>query len=100
MKSLTHLLAGTTLSISLAATPAIAQGAGGTSPDEQVAEGAAPAAGDESMAAGKPVETKPPNAPDQKPAFPEQTRAPQPAEMSPGSSSAIASSFGVKKYRG
>ena len=81
MKSLTRLLAGTTLSIGLAATPAIAQGAGGTSPDEQVAEGAAPAAGDESMAAGKPVETKLPNAPDQKPAFPEQTRAPQPAEM-------------------
>ncbi len=79
MQPLTLLLAGTALSMSLATTLAIAQTAD-TSPAEQ-AEGTAPAEGDATVAAGEPVETAPPNAPDQQPAFPEQTRAPQPAEM-------------------
>ena len=57
MQPLTLLLTGTALSVSLATTLASAQTAGG------------------------PVATEPPNAPDKEPAFPEQTRAPQPAEM-------------------
>jgi aldose sugar dehydrogenase len=57
MKPLTLLLAGTALSLSLATALASAQ------------------------TAGEPVATEPPNAPDQAAAFPEQTRAPQPAEM-------------------
>ena len=81
MQPLTLLLAGTALSVSLATTLASAQTAGDTSPAEQVDEGTAPAERDESVAAGEPVETAPPNAPDKAPAFPEQTRAPQPAEM-------------------
>ncbi|MGF9691800.1 PQQ-dependent sugar dehydrogenase [Rhizobium sp. 0TCS1.26] len=57
MKRLTLVLAGTILSASLAGIPAIAQ------------------------TSGKPAETKAPNAPDQKPAFENQTRAPQPPQM-------------------
>lgn len=80
-----HLLAGTMLSAVLATTPLFAQAdtqAGAdTSPAEEV-EGVPPAEGKEGQqAAGAPVETQPPNAPDQKPAFAGQTRAPQPAEM-------------------
>lgn len=56
MKPLTLLLAAFALGSSLATTPAVAQ-----------------------PAAGTPVETRPANAPDLKPAFPGQTRAPQPA---------------------
>ncbi|WP_062226656.1 PQQ-dependent sugar dehydrogenase [Aureimonas frigidaquae] len=44
-------------------------------------EGVAPATGEAPEAAGQPVETNPPNAPDQQPASADQTRAPQPAEM-------------------
>ena len=57
MNRLTLVLAGTILSASLAGIPAIAQ------------------------TSGKPAETKAPNAPDQKPAFENQTRAPQPPQM-------------------
>jgi aldose sugar dehydrogenase len=81
MKPLTLLLTGTALSVSLATTLAIARTAGATAPAEQVEEGTAPAESDERVAAGEPVETRPPNAPDKQPAFPEQTRAPQPAEL-------------------
>lgn len=80
MKPLTLLLTGTAFAVSLATTHAIAQTEGATSPAEQVDEGTAPAEGSESRA-GEPAETEAPNAPDQQPAFPEQTRAPQPAEM-------------------
>ncbi|CAN7401944.1 PQQ-dependent sugar dehydrogenase [Neorhizobium sp. LjRoot104] len=57
MKRLSLLLTGSALSIALAAGAALAQNA------------------------GQPAETKAPNAPDQKPAFANQTRAPQPARM-------------------
>jgi glucose/arabinose dehydrogenase len=57
MKRLPLVLAGTILSASLAGLPAVAQ------------------------TSGKSAETKAPNAPDQKPAFENQTRAPQPAQM-------------------
>ena len=40
-----------------------------------------PAEGKDGQAAGAPVETQPPNAPDQKPAAADQTRAPQPGDM-------------------
>ncbi|OAM74177.1 PQQ-dependent sugar dehydrogenase [Devosia elaeis] len=76
---LSLLLAGTALSFSLLA-PAFAQDDAAT-PEEQV-EGMAPAEGGDARA-GEPAETQPPNAPDQQPAFPEQTRAPQPAEPTP-----------------
>lgn len=56
MNRLPQILAGTMLSISVAALPALAQ------------------------QAGTPVETQAPNAPDQQPAFTGQTRASQPAE--------------------
>jgi glucose/arabinose dehydrogenase len=70
-----HLLAGTALSLALIASPVLAQ-TSDTTPAEEV-EGTPPAAGDEA-AGGEPVETNPPNAPDQQPAFPDQVRAPQP----------------------
>ncbi len=74
------LLAATFLSAALIASPALAQDEG-TSPEEEVAEGSvAPDEGEEA-AAGQPVETAEPNAPDQEPAFAEQTRAPQPEAM-------------------
>jgi glucose/arabinose dehydrogenase len=86
MNPLSRLLAGTILSAGLvaamAAAPAAAQTDGDTTPAEQV-EGSPPADGGEIQAAGEPVETGAANAPDQEPAFPEQTRAPQPAEMPP-----------------
>lgn len=81
------LLAATLLSATLVATSVSAQSESETSPAEEV-EGTAPADGAESRPAGKPVETQPPNAPDQKPAFTGQTRAPQPAEM-PGTTSEV-----------
>ncbi len=56
---LPHLLAGTALSFALLAAPGFAQS---------------------EAAAGQPIETGEPNAPDQEPAFPEQTRAPQPTQ--------------------
>ncbi|MFD1747078.1 PQQ-dependent sugar dehydrogenase [Rhizobium helianthi] len=56
MKTVRRLIAGTLLSASAAALPFAA------------------------MAQGKPAETRPANAPDQKPAFAGQTRAPQPAQ--------------------
>ncbi|MEH6721429.1 MAG: PQQ-dependent sugar dehydrogenase [Aurantimonas endophytica] len=81
MKTLTLLLTGTVLSAGLAVAPAYSQGStGDASPVEQV-EGQPPAEGNEGVQAGEPVETEPANAPDQQPAFPEQTRAPQPADM-------------------
>jgi aldose sugar dehydrogenase len=74
------LLAATFLSAALIASPALAQDEG-TSPEEEVAEGSvAPDEGEEA-AARQPVETAEPNAPDQEPAFAEQTRAPQPEAM-------------------
>ena len=74
------LLASTVLSVSLAAAPAIAQTTGDDSPLDHV-DGVAPADGDEATAPGEPAETEEANAPQQEPAFAEQTRAPQPAEM-------------------
>ena len=74
---ISHLLAGTALSLALL-TPAFAQD-DATTPEEQV-EGTAPAEGGEAPS-GQPVETEPANAPDQEPAFPEQIRAAQPAEL-------------------
>lgn len=73
----TQILTGTALGLILIAAPVFAQDAP-TTPEENV-EGTAPAEGDEAPA-GDPVETGAPNAPDQEPAFAEQTRAPQPAE--------------------
>lgn len=75
-----RLLAGTVLSVLVFALPAAAQSTGDTSPIDHV-EGQPPATGADSKAAGKPVETEAANAPDQTPAFENQTRAPQPAEM-------------------
>ncbi|NDV88401.1 PQQ-dependent sugar dehydrogenase [Aurantimonas aggregata] len=81
MKTLTMLLTGTVLSAGLAVVPAHSQGStGDASPVEQV-EGQPPAEGDQGIPAGEPVETAAANAPDQEPAFPGQTRAPQPSEM-------------------
>ena len=85
MTRTTFLLASTMLAASLVAIPAMfaqaaEEPANGTSPAEEV-EGSPPADGTDQKAAGTPVETQPPNAPDQKPAFAGQTRAPQPAEM-------------------
>jgi glucose/arabinose dehydrogenase len=57
MNRLPHILAGTMLSLGVAALPVLAQ------------------------QAGTPVETQAPNAPDQQPAFSGQTRAPQPPEV-------------------
>lgn len=74
-----HLLAATCLSAALIAQPAWADNHE-TTPDEEVAAGEAPAAGAQ-PGPGEPVETEPANAPDQEPAFPEQTRAVQPDEM-------------------
>ncbi|WP_185984168.1 PQQ-dependent sugar dehydrogenase [Aureimonas mangrovi] len=79
-KRLSLLLAGTIISAGALMAPAIAQSTGDTSPLDHV-DGEPPATGEEATAAGEPVETEPANAPDQEPAFPEQTRAPQPAEM-------------------
>jgi aldose sugar dehydrogenase len=77
---LSALLAGTALAagLSLAALPAAAQSTGDTSPIDHV-EGTPPATGEEATAAGAPVETEEANAPDQEPAFANQTRAPQSA---------------------
>ncbi len=75
-----RLLAGSVLAAGLLAVPAHAQSTGDTSPLDHV-EGQPPASGEEATPAGEPVETEAPNAPDQEPAFPEQTRAAQPAEM-------------------
>ena len=81
MKTLTMLFASTVLSAGLAVMPAHSQeSTGDDSPIEQV-EGQPPAEGDEGVPAGEPVETEAANAPNQQPAFPEQTRAPQPADM-------------------
>ncbi|UHD46116.1 PQQ-dependent sugar dehydrogenase [Aureimonas altamirensis] len=44
-------------------------------------EGQAPATGETAAAPGAPVETNPPNAPDQQPVSADQTRAPQPGAM-------------------
>ena len=71
-----HLLASTVLTFGLMAGPAFAQT---TSPAEE-ADGTPPAEGTATQA-GEPVETAEPNAPDQEPAFADQTRAPQPADM-------------------
>ncbi|TCQ10473.1 glucose/arabinose dehydrogenase [Rhizobium sp. PP-F2F-G36] len=79
MKTRACLLAGTVLTALLTASPLMAQSTGDTSPIDHV-EGQPPATG-EVKAAGKPVETEAANAPDQKPAFENQTRAPQPDKM-------------------
>jgi glucose/arabinose dehydrogenase len=69
MNQFSSLLAGTVFSAVLIAAPACAQ------------TGNQPATGAEDVPAGQPAETRPPNAPDQRPAFSGQTRAPQPAQM-------------------
>lgn len=74
------IFAGSLLSAVFVVSSVFAQAGGDTSPANEV-EGTAPADGSEATAAGKPVETQPPNASGQKPAFEGQTRAPQPAEM-------------------
>ncbi len=78
MPKLSILLAGTMLTC-LAPLPVLAQSSGAASPPEQ-AEGTPPASGEGNEAGGTPVETQPPNAPSQEPAFPNQTRAPQPPQ--------------------
>ena len=83
------LMVGTMLSAVLVAAPVSAQSESGTAPAEEV-EGTPPADGTGAQPAGMPVETQPPNAPDQKPAFAGQTRAPQPAEMPETASQAVA----------
>lgn len=84
---ISHLLAGTALSLALLAPSAFAQDAA-TQPEAE-AEGTAPAEGTEAPV-GQPVETQPPNAPDQQPAFPEQIRANQPAEPTPVTQDVVA----------
>ena len=74
-----RLLAATCLAAGLWSLPVHAQ-SGAADPEEQ-AEVQAPAEGKATTAAGAPVETAAPNAPDQRPAFEGQTRAPRPAEM-------------------
>jgi glucose/arabinose dehydrogenase len=87
MLKTSRLLAGTALSVALLVTPALAQ-TDATSPEAPV-EGSAPAEGD-AVPAGEPVETQPANAPDQVPAFPGQTRAPQPADLVETTSEVVA----------
>ncbi len=77
MRPLRLFLVGTALSLSMAALPAHAQSGADTTRVEQ-ADGQAPAEAANISSANKPVETASPNAPDQKPAFENQTRAPQP----------------------
>jgi glucose/arabinose dehydrogenase len=84
-----QLLAGTVLSSVLAGAPLLAQTGGPTSPGKKV-EGNAPAKGAGTGQARKPVETQPPNAPLQKPAFVEHARAPQPAERPKTTTSVVA----------
>jgi glucose/arabinose dehydrogenase len=79
MTSRACLLAGTVLTALFALGPALAQSTGDTSPIDQL-EGQPPATG-EAKAPGRPVETEAANARDQKPAFTNQTRAPQPDAM-------------------
>ncbi|MFD2239163.1 PQQ-dependent sugar dehydrogenase [Aureimonas populi] len=74
------LLAGTVLSAGAWLMPAHAQSTGDDSPLDHV-DGQPPAEGTEGVPAGEPVETEAPNAPDQQAAFPDQSRAPQPAEL-------------------
>ena len=74
------LFTTTALSLSLAGTAVHAQSTGDTSPVDQV-EGQVPASGSEGTPANQPVETESANAPDQKPAFENQTRAPQPSTL-------------------
>ncbi|OLP60248.1 glucose dehydrogenase [Xaviernesmea oryzae] len=83
MPRLLRLTARSALALLLAGTaglPALAQSTGDTSPIDHV-EGEPPATGAEQTASGQPVETRPANVPDQKPAFAGQTRAPQPSAM-------------------
>jgi len=80
MSRLLTLFASTALSLSFTGLPAKAQSTGDTSPVEQV-EGQVPASGDEGTPANQPVETQSANAPDQTPAFENQTRAPQPSNL-------------------
>ncbi|HEV7416928.1 MAG TPA: PQQ-dependent sugar dehydrogenase [Tianweitania sediminis] len=81
MRRLLFLLASTALTVTFAAHPSYAQ-TGDTRPSAQ-AEGQAPASGQRIVDAGEPVETAAPNAPDQRPAFENQTRAPQPPSLVP-----------------
>ncbi|RUT30332.1 PQQ-dependent sugar dehydrogenase [Arsenicitalea aurantiaca] len=74
------LLVSTMLTASLLAAPVLAQDQMNETTPAQEVEGVPPAEGGEA-AGGAPVETNPPNAPEQEPAFEEQTRAPQPADM-------------------
>lgn len=89
MPRISIVQASAVLGTALMAAPALAQAPDNTSPAEQV-EGAPPAAGNEGQPAGEPVETQAPNAPDQQPAFSNQTRAPQPAEMPEVETSVVA----------
>lgn len=74
------LLASTAISLTIAALPATAQSDDATQPQAQ-ADGQAPASGQAIVQAGEPVETAAPNAPNQEPAFANQTRAPQPPTL-------------------
>ncbi|OQP86867.1 glucose dehydrogenase [Rhizobium rhizosphaerae] len=81
MRAITCTAALVALLAASVAPPALAQqSTGDTSPIDHV-EGQPPATGAEATPAGRPVETRAANAPDQKPAFAGQTRAPQPAKM-------------------
>jgi glucose/arabinose dehydrogenase len=88
MKQPSRLLAASVLATIFAAGPSLAQSTGDTSPLDHV-EGQPPATG-AVKAAGKPVETEAANAPGQKPAFENQTRAPQPDAMPKVSHQAVA----------
>jgi aldose sugar dehydrogenase len=79
MSAITRLLASTILATAAFSFTAHAQD-GNAQPTEQM-DGAAPAEGGEAVAVGQPVETAAPEAPDQRPAFEGQTRAPQPEAM-------------------
>ena len=80
MKPLTLCLAATALGASLAMASAMAQPARDAAPAGPAGNGGTAAAqGGGPTAVGPPVETRPANAPELKPAFAGQTRAPQPA---------------------
>ncbi|WP_182084052.1 PQQ-dependent sugar dehydrogenase [Aureimonas sp. ME7] len=76
LTGLAALLAGTAL-----AGPSLAQDTNSQGERLPHVDGNAPATGAGQAATGEPVETEAANAPDQKPAFAAQTRAPQPADM-------------------
>ncbi|GHC73646.1 PQQ-dependent sugar dehydrogenase [Limoniibacter endophyticus] len=80
MTKFSLLLAGTMLSAAIALGGAYAQTNGGAAATGS-AEGESPASGAEQRPGGTPAEREAANAPDQRPAFQGQTRAPQPEIM-------------------